>query len=83
MHCVKSVRIRSYSGSYFPAFGLNAKRYGASLHIQSERGKMQTRITPNTEIFHVMIYLFIKLFIYLIRYLQSIKKIVLRLIYID
>ena len=22
-HCVKSVRIRSYSGSYFPAFGLN------------------------------------------------------------
>ena len=22
-HCVKSVRIRSYSGPYFPAFGLN------------------------------------------------------------
>ena len=23
MHCVKSVRIRNYSGRYFPAFGLN------------------------------------------------------------
>ena len=23
LHCVKNVRIRSYSGSYFPAFGLN------------------------------------------------------------
>ena len=22
-HCVKNVRIRSYSGPYFPAFGLN------------------------------------------------------------
>ena len=27
VHCVKSVRIRSYSGPYFSAFGLNAKRY--------------------------------------------------------
>ena len=26
-HCVKSVRIRSYSGLYFPAFGLNMERY--------------------------------------------------------
>ena len=24
-HCVRSVRIRSYSGSYFPAFGLNTE----------------------------------------------------------
>ena len=24
-HCVKSVRIRSYSGPYFPAFGLNTQ----------------------------------------------------------
>ena len=23
-HCVKSVRIRSFSGPYFPAFGLNS-----------------------------------------------------------
>ena len=27
-HCIKSVRIRSYSGPYFPAFGLNTERYG-------------------------------------------------------
>ena len=27
IHCVKSVHIRSYSGPYFPAFGLNAERY--------------------------------------------------------
>ena len=25
LHCVKSVRIRSYSGPYFPAFGLNTE----------------------------------------------------------
>ena len=33
--CVKSVRIRSFSGPYFPAFGLNTKRYSLSLHIFS------------------------------------------------
>ena len=26
--CVESVRIRSYSAPYFPAFGLNTERYG-------------------------------------------------------
>ena len=26
-HCVKSVRIQSFSGPYFPTFGLNTKRY--------------------------------------------------------
>ena len=44
-HYVKSVSIRSYSGPHFPAFGLN---------IQSECGKMQTRITPNTDTFHAV-----------------------------
>ena len=48
-HCVKSVHIRSYSGSHFPAFGLNTERYGVSLRIQSECVKMQTRITPSTD----------------------------------
>ena len=32
-HCVKSVRIRSYSGPYFSALGLNTERSGASLCI--------------------------------------------------
>ena len=27
-HCVKSVRIWSFSGLYFAAFGLNTERYG-------------------------------------------------------
>ena len=26
-HCVKTVRIRSYSGPHFSAFGLNTERY--------------------------------------------------------
>ena len=55
LHCVKSVRIRSYSGSYFPAFGLNTKRYGVSLCIQSECEKIRTRITPNTDNFHAVL----------------------------
>ena len=53
-HCVKSVRIRSYSGLHFPAFGLNTERYEVSLCIQSECGKMRTRITPNTDNFHAV-----------------------------
>ena len=32
-HCMKSVRIRSYSGSYFPAFGLNTERYSVYRHV--------------------------------------------------
>ena len=28
LHCVKNVCIQSYSGPYFPAFGLNMDRYG-------------------------------------------------------
>ena len=74
LHCVKSVRIRSFSGPYFPAFGLNTEICGVSLHIQSECGKMRTRKTPNTVTFHAVllckfIYLFIYLFIYSFIYL--------------
>ena len=47
--------IRSYSGPYFPAFGLNTERYSVSLHIQSECGKIRTRITPNTDTFYAVI----------------------------
>ena len=53
--CVKSIRIRSYSGPYFPAFGLNTHRYGVSLRIQSECGKMRTRITSNTDSFYALL----------------------------
>ena len=44
-HCIKSVRIWSYSGPYFSAFGLN---------IQSECGSTWTRITPNTGTFRAV-----------------------------
>ena len=32
-----------FSSPYFPAFGLNTERYGVSLRIQSECGKIRTR----------------------------------------
>ena len=37
-HCVKSVRIRSYSGSHFPAFGLNTERYGVNSEQRTPTG---------------------------------------------
>ena len=51
-HCVKSVRIRSFSGPYFPVFGLNPE---ISLRIQSEYWKIPTRKTLNTDTFHAVI----------------------------
>ena len=53
-HCVKSVRIRSFSGQYFPAFRLNTEGYGVPLRIQLECGKMRAIITPNTDTFHAV-----------------------------
>ena len=75
-HYVKSVRIRSFSGPYFPAFGLNTERYGVSLRIQSECGKIRTRKTPrkirtsktpNTDTFHAV---FVLNFLYFYSNLQ-------------
>ena len=43
-HCVKGVHFRSYSGPYFPAFGLSTERYGVSVRIESKCGKMRSRI---------------------------------------
>ena len=54
--CQKIVHIWSYSGPHFLAFKLNVERYGVSLHIQSESGKMQSRITPNTDTFYTVQY---------------------------
>ena len=33
-HCVKSVRIRSFSGTYFPAFGLNKETSPYSVRMR-------------------------------------------------
>ena len=38
-HCVKSVRIRTFSGPYFPALALNTERYGEILRISPNAGK--------------------------------------------
>ena len=53
-YCVKSVRIRSFSGPYFLAFGLNTERYWVSLRILSKCGKIRTRKTTNTGTFHAV-----------------------------
>ena len=54
-HCVKSVHIQSYSCPQFPAFGLYTERYSVSLRIQSEGGKIRTRITSNRVTFYAII----------------------------
>ena len=38
-HCVKRVRIRSFSGPYFPAFGLNTDRYSDLSVVSPNTGK--------------------------------------------
>ena len=57
LRCVKSVRIRGYSGLHFhfPAFGLNTEIYSVYLRIQSECGKMGARITPNADTFYAVL----------------------------
>ena len=51
LRCINSVRIRSYSGPYLPAFGL--------ISIQFECGKIRTRVTPNTDTFHAILRMFL------------------------
>ena len=55
LYCVESVRIRRFSGPYFPAFGLNMERYFVPFRIQSECGNLRTRKTPNTNTFHAVL----------------------------
>ena len=60
-HWVKSVRIRSYSGPYFPTFGLNMERYGVSQFVC---GKMRTSITPNTNTFQAVFFFILSAFFF-------------------
>ena len=55
LYFVKSACIRSFSGPYFLAFGLNTERCRVSSCIQSELGKIRTRKTPNTDTFHAVL----------------------------
>ena len=40
-HCIKSVRIWSYSGQHFPTFGLNTERYRVSSVFSANAGKCE------------------------------------------
>ena len=55
LHCLKSVRIRIFSGPYFHTFGLYTERYSVFLRIQSECGKIRTKKTPNMDTFHTVL----------------------------
>ena len=39
--CVKSVRIRSYSGPHFPAFGLNISLYSVQIQENADQNKSE------------------------------------------
>ena len=52
--CLNNVRMQSFSGPYFPAFGLNSGIYSVNRHIHSEGVKIWTRKTPNTDIFYTV-----------------------------
>ena len=49
------VRIWIYSDLHFPAFGLNTEKYTVCIRIQSECGKIRTRIIPNTDTFYAAV----------------------------
>ena len=53
-HCVNSVRIQSFSGPSFPAFGLNTEIYRLNFHFQFECWKILTRKLPNMDTFYVV-----------------------------
>ena len=55
LHFMKSVRIQSFSGPYFPAFGLNTEWYSVSLRIRCKYGEIRSRKTPNTDTFHAVL----------------------------
>ena len=75
MHCVKSVLIRTFSGPYFPVFGL------VSLRIHSECGKIRTRKTPNTGTIHtVTIFFFLQLhsILFVVNYDYTLRLYIIR-----
>ena len=48
IHCVESVRIRSYSGLHF------SRIFPYSVRMRENEEKMRTRITPNTDSFYAV-----------------------------
>ena len=41
LHCVKCVRIRSYSGPHFSAFGLNTERYSVRMRENADQNNSE------------------------------------------
>ena len=58
-HCVKSVRIRSYSDPHFSRirteYGEIIRISSYSVRMRENLGKMRTRINPNSDTFYVVI----------------------------
>ena len=79
-HCVRSAPSRSFSGPYFPVFRLNTERYTVCGKLmQSEWGKTQTRLTPDTDTFYAGTFnikekLFLRKREYLLQYLTQFLK---------
>ena len=48
---MESVRIQSFSGPYFPAFGLSMEIYRVNVRIQSELRENTDQKIPNTATF--------------------------------
>ena len=48
-HCVKSVRIRSYSGPCFPAFGLNTDQNNSEFGHFLRRGNNQYKLQHTSQ----------------------------------
>ena len=55
-----------YSELLWSAFSLIWTEYSVHLRIQSECGKIRTRITPNTDIFHALQLKAVRYFYFLI-----------------
>ena len=53
---LKSVNIWSFSGPYFPTFGLNTQIYILNLLYRLECRKIQTRKTPKTDTYPAVTY---------------------------
>ena len=54
-HCAKNARSRSFSGPYFPTFGLNTEIRRVNLRFSSKCGKIRSRKTLNTDTLHAVI----------------------------
>ena len=49
LHFMRSVQIRSFSSTYFPAFQLITEIYWVNFPIHSKYGKIQTRRAPYSD----------------------------------